>query len=64
MITWLGIYEQKIKEKYGGRGKEKYPEQYKQREAIRAYLQCEKERKRKERREKIKEFFKKIGSKN
>lgn len=58
MTTWLGMYEQNIRQMYDDMEKKKRPEEYKQKEVIRAYLEHEKERKKKERWEKIKKFFK------
>ena len=58
MTTWLGMYEQNIRQMYDDMEKKKRPEEYKQEEVIRAYLDHEKERKKKERWEKIKKFFK------
>ena len=58
MTTWLGMYEQNIRQMYDDIERMEHPRQYKQKEAIRVYLNYEKERKKKERWEKIKKFFK------
>ena len=64
MTTWLGMYEQNMRQMYDDIERMEYPEEYEQKEAIRAELNYKRKKEKEERWEKIKSFFKKIGGKN